>query len=75
MKLAVSHDAQGNITTMFDPEKLRGDKVTMQYVPAKGEQHHILDVPKEFEGRTFEDLPKLLRVGTGGGQPRLEKKG
>ena len=74
MKLAVSHDEQGKITALFDPEKLHGDKVSLKYVPARGENHHVLDVPKEFEGKPFEELPTLLRVNAKGSQPRLEAK-
>jgi hypothetical protein len=75
MKLAVSHDGKGNIVTLFDPQKLHGDKGFLTYVPAKGEKHHVLDVPKQFEGKAFEELPKLLRVSADGGNPRLEPKG
>ena len=74
MKVAVSHDEQGNIVTLFDPEKLHGDKGSLKYVPAKGEKHYVLEVPKEFEGRPFEELPKLLRVNASGAHPRLERK-
>ena len=74
MKLAVSHDEQGKIITLFDPEKLHGDKVSLRYVPAKGEKHDVLDVPKEFEGKPFEELPTLLRVNASGAHPRLERK-
>jgi hypothetical protein len=74
MKLAVSHDDHGNIVTLFDPEKLHNDKGTLTYVPAKGEKHYVLDVPKEFEGRPFEELPKLLHVNTSGGHPQLQRK-
>lgn len=74
MKLAVSHDEDGNIVTLFDPDKLRGDKGFLTYVPAKDERHHILEVPKEFESKPFEDLPKLLRVNASGTRPRLEPR-
>jgi len=74
MKLAVSYDAQGNVTTLFDPAKLAGDKVTLAYVPAKGENHQILDVPKGFESKPFTELPSLLRVNTRGGSAALESK-
>jgi hypothetical protein len=74
MKLAVSHDDQGNITTLFDPDKLRGEKVTLQYMPAKGEKHHVLEVPREHEGKPITDLPKLLRVAANGGKPRFESR-
>lgn len=75
MRLAVSYDNEGNILTMFDPDKLRGEKGFLTYVPAKGERHHILDVPKELEGKPFTDLPKLLRVNANGSaHPRLERR-
>lgn len=74
MKLAVSYDKQGNIVTLFDPEKLRSDQGTLKYVPAKGEKHYILEVPKEFESRPFKELPKLLRVNAKGKHLRLEGK-
>jgi hypothetical protein len=74
MKLAVSHDDHGNIITMFDPEKLKGEHGSLTYVPAKGEKHHVLDVPKEFEGKKLEELPKLLHVKTSGSHPELIRK-
>jgi hypothetical protein len=72
MKLAVSHDDQGNIVTLFDPEKLHSEKGFLAYVPAKGEKHYVLDVPREFESKPFEELPKLLRVNASGAHPRFE---
>jgi hypothetical protein len=74
MKLAVSHDEEGNITTLFDPDKLDGGNCTFKYVPASGEKHHVLEVPKEFERKPFEELPKLLRVNANGGLPQLERR-
>jgi hypothetical protein len=74
MKLAVSHDEKGNIVTLFDPQKLNGEKGFLTYVPAKGEKHNLLDVPREFESITFQELPKLLRVNASGSHPRLERK-
>jgi len=74
MKLAVSYDAEGTILSMFDPEKLRGEKFTLQYVPAKGEKHDILEVPKDLVGKPFTDLHKLVRVNAKGGAPRLERQ-
>ena len=72
MKLAVSYDKDGNILTLFDPAQLKGERATLAYVPGKGENHHILDVPKEAEGKPFMELPKALRVNANGGTPRLE---
>jgi hypothetical protein len=74
MKLAVSYDAEGTILTMFDPEKLRGENVTLQYVPAKGEKHIILDLPKEMEGQPFMELHKLVRVNAKAATPTLERR-
>jgi hypothetical protein len=74
MKLAVSYDTDGTILTMFDPDKLRGENLTLQYVPAKGEKHEILDVPKDLEGKAFTELPKVARVNTKGGAARLERQ-
>jgi hypothetical protein len=74
MELAVSHDEQGNIITLFDPEKIHSDRGTLKYVPAEGEKHYVLEVPKEFEDAPFTDLPELLRVNASGAQPRLEPK-
>jgi YD repeat-containing protein len=74
MELAVSYDDQGRIVTIFDPEKLRSNRWSLKYSPAEGEMHHILEVPSEFEGRPFRDLPELLRVNVGGAHPRLEPK-
>ena len=74
MKLAVSYDAKGEILTMFDPEKLGGKNVTLRYVPAPGERHEVIELPKEFEKELFSDLPKVLRVNTKGATPKLERK-
>jgi hypothetical protein len=74
MKIAVSYDSNGEIVTMFDPQKMGNEKGYLRYVPARGEQHLVLEVPKEFESRPFEELPKFLRVNAGSGHPRLEQK-
>jgi hypothetical protein len=74
MKLAVSYDEHGNIVTLFDPEKLRGEKGTLRYVPAKGEKHEILEVPTELEGKPFMELPALLHVKASGGHARLQRR-
>jgi hypothetical protein len=71
MKLAVSYDAEGNILTLFDPEALRTDAGLFSYVPAPGEQHRVLDLPKELEGTPFRELPEMLRVNAWGQLPRL----
>jgi hypothetical protein len=75
MKLAVSYDGQGNITTLFDPEKLKNEHGSLSYVPAPGEKHHHLEVPKEFETKSVMELPHLVRVNVHGGHPKLERKG
>jgi hypothetical protein len=73
MKLAVSYDGNGTILTMFDPEQLRGQKFTVQYVPAAGEKHEIFDVPKDLEAVPFTELHKVARVNAKGGTPKLER--
>jgi hypothetical protein len=75
MKLAVSYDAGGQILTLFDPAKMHGDKGSLSYVPAKGEKHQVIEVPKEFEGRPVMELAKSLRVNASGAHPKLEPKG
>ena len=74
MKLGVSYDDQGNITTLFDTAALRGDTWTHTYVPAEGEKHRILDLPEKLEGTPIEQLPKVLRVNLSEAHPRLEPK-
>jgi hypothetical protein len=74
MKLAVSYDAEGKIITMFDSEKLRSEKVTLQYVPASGERHEVIELPKEFEKENFLELPRLLRVNATGGSVKFERR-
>jgi hypothetical protein len=74
MKLALSYDPEGEIITMFDPEKLRSENVTLRYVPAPGERHEIIELPKEFEEVPFSDLPKVLRVNAKGATPKFERK-
>jgi hypothetical protein len=74
MKLAVSYDTAGNITTLFDPAKMKSEKGTLTYVPAPGEKHQHLDLPKEFEGKAVTELPALLRVREHGSHASLERK-
>ena len=74
MKFGISHDKDGNITTLYNVEELKGAKGSLKYVPAKGEQHHFIELPKEFEAEAFEKLPELLRVNATGAHPRLERK-
>ena len=75
MKVAVSYDKNGEILTLFNPEKMTSKKMTLTYVPAKGERHEIIDLPKEFERKAFTELPNLLRVGVKSGKANFEKKG
>lgn len=72
MQLAVSYDDRGNITTLFDPDSLRSDKGTIRYVPAPGERHHVLDLPKELEKTPFAELPDRLHVDLTNGHPKFE---
>jgi hypothetical protein len=74
MKLGVSYDDQGNITTLFETAQLHGDRLTLTYLPAKGEKHHILDVPEKLKGTPIEKLPEMLRVNLNETHPRLEPK-
>jgi hypothetical protein len=74
MKLAVSYDSDGKILTMFDPAKLRGENFTLQYVPAKGEKHEMLDLPKDLEGKPITELHNLIRVNAKGGTAKLERQ-
>lgn len=74
MQLAVSYDKHGNITTLFDPSTLRGETVTSEYVPAAGENHHLIELPKQFEGKSVMELGPKLRVSTSGAKPVLEAK-
>ncbi|HJP92753.1 MAG TPA: hypothetical protein VJ875_12410 [Pyrinomonadaceae bacterium] len=75
MKVAVSYGKDGEILTLFDPEKMTSKKGTLTYVPAKGERHEIIELPKEFERKPFTELPNLLRVAVKGGKAKLEAKG
>jgi hypothetical protein len=74
MQLAVSFDKKGEITLMFDPSKMKGEKVTIGYEPAQGENHHVLDVPKGHEGKPLAELARVLRVNTSGHAPKLEAR-
>ena len=75
MRVAVSYDKNGKILTLFDPDKMTSKKGSLTYVPAKGERHEIIDVPREFEGKPFTELPNLLRVvAKKGEKARLEAK-
>jgi len=74
MKLAVSYNARGEILTMFNPEAVMSEYGSLQYRPAPREKHVILEVPKNFEGRSVEELSKLLRVSVSGKKAKLEAK-
>jgi len=71
MKLAISYDDQGEIQTLFDPDSLRGDKLTLTYVPAPGEKHQILEVPASLASKPIMELPHLLRVSGTGAHAKL----
>jgi hypothetical protein len=75
MKLAVSYNARGEILTMFDPQAAKSDFGLLQYRPAPREKHAILDVPKNFEGRSVDELSKLLRVNVRAKKAKLEPRG
>jgi len=74
MKVAVSYDNNGEILTLFNPDKMTSKKGTLTYVPAKGERHEIIDLPKEFERKAFTELPNLLRVAVKSGKANFEAK-
>ena len=59
---------------MFDPSKMKGDKFTIGYAPAAGENHQVLDLPKGLEGKPITDVAHLLRVNAANGAPKLEAK-
>lgn len=71
MKLAVSYDDHGEIQTLFDPDSLRGDKLTLTYVPAPGEKHHVMEVPAHLASTPLMELPALLRVTGSGAHAKL----
>ena len=75
MKVAVSYGQNGEILTLFNPDKMTSKKGTLTYIPAKGERHEIIDLPKEFEHKPFTELPNLLRVNVKGGKANFEAKG
>ena len=74
MKLAVSYDDEGRIRTLFDPEKMRGQNGSFTYVPAKGEKHVQLELPKEMEHMPILELAHSLRVNAKGGHPKFEAR-
>ena len=75
MRVAVSYDKNGKILTLFDPDKMSSKKGSFTYVPAKGERHEIIEVPKEFARKPFTELPNLLRVNAKkGAKAKLEAK-
>lgn len=75
MKVAVSYDKAGEITLMFDPSKMQGNKCTIGYAPAAGENHQELDLPKQFEGKPLTEVAPHLHVQVTGGTPKLAAKG
>jgi hypothetical protein len=74
MKVAVSYDSNGNILALFDPVGLVLAKGSFTYVPARGEQHLVLDLPLEFEKHSLQQLPELLRINLEGPRPILERR-
>jgi hypothetical protein len=74
MQLAVSFDKDGKILMMFNPAELRTGKGKIGYAPTAGENHQVLDVPKELEGKSIEELAKVLTVNVRGTKPALEAK-
>lgn len=74
MKLAISYDANGEILTMFDPEKLVTAKFSTRYVPAPGERHEIVELPKEFEKEPLPTLSSILRVHVDASGAKLQRK-
>jgi hypothetical protein len=74
MRLGVSYDEEGNITALFDTAQLRSDRVTLAYVPADGEKHHILELPEKLEGTPIERLAEGLRVNLSARHPALETR-
>jgi hypothetical protein len=74
MQLAVSFDKDGKIWMMFNPAQMRIGKAEIGYTPAPGENHQVLDVPKELEGKSVDELAKVLTVNVRGAKPALEVK-
>ena len=72
MKISVSYDAKGKILTMFDPDKLAGDKGVLTYVPAKGEVVHTIEVPHALASKDLSEIHKALRVTKIGAAPTFE---
>jgi len=75
MQVAVSYNKDGDITLMFQPATLKTGKYVVGYEPAHGENHRIMDVPKQFEGKPVMELSRLLRVNNKGAAPKLEPRG
>jgi hypothetical protein len=75
MQVAVSYDKNGEITLMFDPSKFKSEKLTIGYQPAKGENHHVLEVPKHLESKSLHEIATALRVNTKEAAPKLEARG
>jgi hypothetical protein len=74
MQLAVSYTKTGEITLMLELPDPKTAKIVVGYEPAKGENHRIMDVPKQFEGRPVTELARALRVNTKGAVPKLVPK-
>jgi hypothetical protein len=74
MQVAVSYNKKGEITLMFQPSTLTTGKYIIGYEPARGEQHHVMDVPKPFEGKPLTELAGALRVNNKGKVPKLEAR-
>ena len=72
MQVAVSYDNTGAIKLLFDPAQMRKAKLDIGYEPAPGENHRLLDIPQQFQGKPLNEFAHSLHVHTSGGQPRLE---
>lgn len=77
MKIGVSYDSQGRIVALIKVAEPDGGKDggTHTYVPKPGEHHHVMDVPKEFHGKSLIELQRSLRVNTDALHPALESWG
>ena len=74
MKLAVSFDGHGHITTLFDPARIQNAQGTLEYVPQPGENHQIIDLPSQFHAEPFENLPHVLKIDSSAATPKFVKK-
>jgi len=69
MRIAFSVDPNGAILVAYDPDAPKIDKYTTEYIPQPGEKLHIMNLPKELEGKALDEIARSYLVNVSGANP------